>query len=96
MRVVSEAHVDPDSLMGRHKRRKTKDERMQSVLDGGCCSVYLAKLCSTSVDPKLTSENAALAVKAVLQQHIHCGPVLCVQADCTLCSASCCARRAAT
>ncbi len=34
MRVVSEARVDPDSLMGRHKRRKTKDERMQSVLDG--------------------------------------------------------------
>ena len=34
MGVVSEARVDPDSLMGRHKRRKTKDERMQSVLDG--------------------------------------------------------------
>ena len=47
MGVVSEARVDPDSLMGRHKRRKTKDERMQSVLDGGCCHVYLSMLCST-------------------------------------------------
>ena len=47
MGVVSEARVDPDRLMGRHKRRKTKDERMQSVLDGGCWHVDLLMLCST-------------------------------------------------
>ena len=35
LNVVSEARVAGEDLQGRHKRRKTKEERMQSVLEGG-------------------------------------------------------------
>ena len=32
--VVSEARVAGEDLQGRHKRRKNKEERMKSVLEG--------------------------------------------------------------
>ena len=32
--VVSEARVAGEDLQGRHKKRKTKEERMKSVLEG--------------------------------------------------------------
>lgn len=32
--VVSEARVAAEDLQGRHKRRKNKEERMKSVLEG--------------------------------------------------------------
>ena len=34
LNVVSEARVAGEDLQGRHKRRKNKEERMQSVLEG--------------------------------------------------------------
>ena len=32
--MVSEARVAAEDLQGRHKRRKNKEERMKSVLEG--------------------------------------------------------------
>lgn len=34
LNVVSEARVAGEDLQGRHKKRKTKEERMKSVLEG--------------------------------------------------------------
>ena len=38
--VVSEARVAGEDLQGRHKRRKNKEERMKSVLEGLCCCLH--------------------------------------------------------
>lgn len=37
LNVVSEARVAGEDLQGRHKKRKTKEERMKSVLEGDAC-----------------------------------------------------------
>ena len=42
LNVVSEARVAGEDLQGRHKRRKTKEERMKSVLEGGTSEHTLA------------------------------------------------------
>ena len=39
--VVSEARVAGEDLQGRHRKRKNKEERMKSVLEGwSCCTLH--------------------------------------------------------
>ncbi len=38
--VLGETRVDPDALTGRHKARKDKAERMESVLEGRADRYY--------------------------------------------------------
>lgn len=41
--VVSEARVAGEDLQGRHRKRKNKEERMKSVLEGqSCCTIVAA------------------------------------------------------
>ena len=41
--MVSEARVAGEDLQGRHRKRKNKEERMKSVLEGwSCCTVHAA------------------------------------------------------
>ena len=40
--MVSEARVAGEDLQGRHRKRKNKEERMKSVLEGWCCCTFHA------------------------------------------------------
>ncbi len=54
--MVSEARVAAEDLQGRHKRRKNKEERMKSVLEGRHPFV--------SVDPGITT--ACMGMRALI------------------------------